>query len=200
MVQASRWGLPANFRKAGLLPNQAGVAALPQAPGFAAVLAGSCSRATLFQLGAARDRVPTLELDPLATPDAEAMTRQALDWADGKLGDVPVVIAASAPPDRVAALQGKLGRDAAGLLVEQTLASVAAGLVAAGVRRMVVAGGETSGAVVSRLGVRQLRIGSESTPGVPWTYAEGYGPPMLLALKSGNFGGRDFFTAAFDAA
>ena len=193
-------GLPANFRRAGLLPEQVDVAALPQAPGHAAVLAGSCSRATLFQLGAARDRVPTLELDPLATPDAGALSRQALDWAQGKLGDIPVVIAASAPPDRIAALQAKLGREAAGLLVEQTLASVAAGLVAAGVRRMVVAGGETSGAVVSRLGVRQLRIGAEIDPGVPWTYAEGDGPPMRLALKSGNFGGRDFFTAAFESA
>ena len=75
---------------------------------------------------------------------------------------------------------------------------VAAGLVDAGVRRMVVAGGETSGAVVSRLGVRKLRIGAEIDPGIPWTFAEGDGPPMRLALKSGNFGRRDFFTAAFD--
>ncbi len=192
-------GLPANFRAAGLLPQQADVAGLPAAPGHAAVLAGSCSRATLFQLGAARDRVPTLELDPLAVPDAQALARQALGWAEGKLGDTPVVIAASAPPDQVAALQAKLGRDAAGTLVEDTLATIAAGLVAAGVRRMVVAGGETSGAVVSRLRVRQLRIGAEIDPGVPWTFAEGDGPAMRLALKSGNFGGRDFFTAAFDA-
>ena len=192
-------GLPANFRAAGLLRERADVTALPAAPGHAAVLAGSCSRATLFQVGAARDRVPTLELDPLATPDAAALARQALQWVDGKLGDAPVVIAASAPPDRVAALQAKLGREAAGLLVEDTLALVAEGLVAAGVRRMVVAGGETSGAVVSRLGVRQLRIGAEIDPGVPWTYAEGSGPAMRLALKSGNFGGRDFFTTAFEA-
>ena len=192
-------GLPGNFRRAGLLPEQADIVALPLAPGYAAVLAGSCSRATLYQLGAARDRVPTLELDPLATPDAGDIARQALAWASGKLGDRPVVITASAPPDRVAALQAKLGRDAAGLLVEETLALVAAGLVDAGVRRMVIAGGETSGAVVSRLGVRRLRIGQEIDPGIPWTYAEGDGPPMRLALKSGNFGRRDFFTAAFDA-
>ncbi len=192
-------GLPANFRAAGLLREDADVAALPAAPGHAAVLAGSCSRATLMQLGAARGQVPTLELDPLATPDAAALARQALGWAAGKLGDTPVVIAASAPPDRVAALQARLGREAAGALVERTMAAIAAGLVAAGVRRLVVAGGETSGAVVSALGVRRLRIGAEIDPGVPWTYAEGDGPPMRLALKSGNFGGRDFFTAAFDA-
>ena len=68
----------------------------------------------------------------------------------------------------------------------------------AGVRRLVVAGGETSGAVVGRLGVKRLRIGAEIDPGVPWTLAEGAGPPMLLALKSGNFGGRDFFLQAFE--
>ena len=134
----------------------------------------------------------------LATPDAAALTAQALDWAKPQLGTVPVVIAASAPPDKVAALQAALGRDAAGALIEDALARIAAGLVEAGVRRMVVAGGETSGSVVSRLGVQRLRIGAEIDPGVPWTYAEGAGPTMLLALKSGNFGGRDFFAGAFE--
>ena len=192
-------GLPENFRRAGLLES-ADPGALPPLEGHAAVLAGSCSRATLFQIGAARDRVPTLELDALATPDAAALAGEALAWAEGKLGERPVVIAASAPPDRVAALQAKLGRAAAGALVEAALAAVAQGLVSRGVRRLVVAGGETSGAVVEALGVRRLAIGSEIDPGVPWTYAEGAGPPMLLALKSGNFGGRDFFLDAFEKA
>ena len=84
-------------------------------------------------------------------------------------------------------------------LIEHALAGIADGLVARGVRRLVVAGGETSGAVVSRLGVRSLRIGEEIDPGVPWTYAEGGATPLLLALKSGNFGGRDFFPKAFAA-
>ena len=190
-------GLPENFRRAGLLGKQ-DAGTLPDAPGAAVVLAGSCSRTTLFQLGAARDRAPTLELDALATPDAAALVAQALEWAEDKLGDTPVVIAASAPPDRVAALQAQLGRDAAGALVEDALAGIAVGLVARGVRRMVVAGGETSGAVVGRLGVKRLRIGAEIDPGVPWTYAEGGGAPLLLALKSGNFGGRDFFMQAFE--
>jgi len=190
-------GLPANFRRAGLLQDvDAGL--LPPVAGASAVLAGSCSRATLFQLGAVRDRVPTLELDPLATPDAAALVTQALAWAEGKLGDTPVVIAASAPPDKVAALQARLGRAAAGTLVEDALAGIAEGLVALGVRRIVVAGGETSGAVVGRLGVKRLRIGAEIDPGVPWTYAEGGVAPLLLALKSGNFGGRDFFLQAFE--
>jgi uncharacterized protein YgbK (DUF1537 family) len=189
-------GLPANFRAAGLLPERADAAALPPAQGLCAVVAGSCSRATLGQIGFARDHAPVLELDALATPDAAALARQALDWADGKLDATrPVVIAASALPERVAALQAKLGREAAGALVEQALATVAEGLVARGVGRLVVAGGETSGAVVQRLGVTSLRIGPEIDPGVPWTFAEPAG--LHLALKSGNFGARDFFLKAF---
>ena len=190
-------GLPENFRRAGLL-GAGDAAVLPMVPGHAAVLAGSCSRATLFQIGSARERLPTLELDPLATPDADGLVRQAMAWAEGRLGDVPVVIAASAPPDRVAALQAQLGREAAGTLVEAAMSGIAESLVARGVRRMVVAGGETSGAVVARLGVRRLRVGGEIDTGVPWTLAEGSGPLMLLALKSGNFGGRDFFMQAFE--
>jgi uncharacterized protein YgbK (DUF1537 family) len=181
-------GLPDNFRASGLLAAGVDPAAMPDVLGHAAVLAGSCSRATLFQIGAAREHIPTLELDPLATPDAAALSQQALQWAEGRLGDTPLVIAASASPERVTALQERLGRDAASTLVEQALAEIAEGLVRAGVRRL----------VVGRLGIRSLRIGPEIDPGVPWTYAEGPGrPAMKLALKSGNFGGRDFFLKAF---
>jgi len=190
-------GLPENFRRDGLLATRGDPGALPMIEGYAAVLAGSCSRATLGQVEAAAGHVPILQLDPLETPDAGTLSLQALEWIDGKLGTVPVVIAASAPPDKVAALQQRLGRDAAGALVEHALAMIADGLFARGVRRLVVAGGETAGAVVSQLGVRSLRIGAEIDPGVPWTYAEGARPPVLLALKSGNFGARDFFLKAF---
>jgi uncharacterized protein YgbK (DUF1537 family) len=190
-------GLPENFRRAGLLPERGDAASLPPMQGMAAVVAGSCSRATLGQIGLARDHVPVLELDALATPDAAALTAQALEWIAGKLSaDRPVVIAASAPPEKVAALQAKLGRDAAGALIETAMAAIAEGLVARGVGRLVVAGGETSGAVVQRLGVTALRIGPEIDPGVPWTFAEPRG--LHLALKSGNFGARDFFLKAFD--
>ncbi|MFN9095067.1 MAG: 3-oxo-tetronate kinase [Alphaproteobacteria bacterium] len=190
-------GLPENFRRAGLLPARGDAASLPAMQGMAAVVAGSCSRATLGQIGLARDHVAVLELDALETPDAAALASQALDWVTGKLAaDRPVVIAASAPPEKVAALQAKLGRDAAGALIEAAMAAIAEGLVARGVGRLVVAGGETSGAVVQRLGVTALRIGPEIDPGVPWTFAEPRG--LHLALKSGNFGARDFFLKAFD--
>jgi uncharacterized protein YgbK (DUF1537 family) len=197
-------GLPENFRRAGLLPERSDAASLPAAEGLCAVVAGSCSRATLGQIGFARDQVPVLELDALATPDAGALARQALSWVEGRLDAArPVVVAASAPPEKVAALQARLGREAAGVLVEHALAEVAEGLVARGVKRLVVAGGETSGAVVQRLGVTSLRIGAEIDPGVPWTYAPlpraaGAAPAGIhLALKSGNFGAREFFLKAF---
>jgi uncharacterized protein YgbK (DUF1537 family) len=191
-------GLPENFRRAGLLAQHRDPGALTSLDGPAAVLSGSCSRATLGQVAFAREHLPVFALDALRVPDAAALADAALAWAADKLGGPPVVIAASAPPDQVAALQQRLGRDAAGALIEQALASIAEGLVARGVRRLVVAGGETSGAVVQRLGVRSLRIGAEIDPGVPWTYAEGSGAPLLLALKSGNFGARDFFLKAFE--
>ena len=189
-------GLPENFRRAGLLPVLADPGALPRVEGAAAVVAGSCSRATLQQIGIARGKVPVLELDALATPDAAVLASQAIEWAKGRLGATPVVIAASATPDRVAALQAKLGRDAAGTLVETALADISEALVRMGVRRLVVAGGETAGAAVTRLKVSSLRIGMEIDPGVPWTYAEGAGEPLLMALKSGNFGAPDFFAKA----
>ena len=191
-------GLPENFHHTGKLPQRSDAAALPSLSGTTAVLAGSCSRATLGQLDHAKKHVPVLQLDPRAMPDAALLTAVARDWMADKIGRTPVVIAASAPPEEVAELQQRLGREAAGALIEQALANIANELVARGVRRMVVAGGETAGAIVSRLGVRSLRIGAEIDPGVPWTFAEGGATPLLMALKSGNFGARDFFLKAFE--
>jgi uncharacterized protein YgbK (DUF1537 family) len=194
-------GLPENFRRAGVLAARDDPGALDPIEGGAAVIAGSCSRMTLRQIETAREALPVLALDAIATPDAAALTRQAIGWADALLaaGETrPLLIAASAPPDKVAALQTLLGREAAATLVETTLADVAAHLVRHGVRRLVVAGGETSGAVVSRLGIRQLRIGDEIDPGVPWTATHTHDGPLHLALKSGNFGAADFFLKAFD--
>ena len=106
-----------------------------------------------------------------------------------------MLIYASAPPAEVAAAQAALGRERAGALIEEALAAIARGLVEAGVRRLVVAGGETSGAVVQALDVRALRIGPQIDPGVPSTVSIG-ARPLALALKSGNFGGVDFFAKA----
>ena len=188
-------GLPENFRRRGLLGSVAEVDAMPEVGGTAAVLAGSCSAATLGQIETFAKTYPVLKLDPVAIAESKTSAADALAWAKPKLASGPVLIYASAPPADVAAIQAKLGRERVGALVEQTLADIAAGLVAAGVRRLVVAGGETSGAVVQRLGVTTLRIGRQIDPGVPWTFSLGE-PRLALALKSGNFGGADFFEKA----
>ncbi len=180
-------GIPALH---GLAPS-AGAAALPAASGTRAVVSGSCSAATNGQVahftaqgGAA------FAIDPLRLAAGEDLVTQALAWARRQLGSRPVLVYATAEPAAVKAVQQQLGVERAGALVEQTLAAITAGLVQAGVKQLVVAGGETSGACVQALGITQLRIGPQIDPGVPWCHAD-------LALKSGNFGGPDFFTRAF---
>jgi len=189
-------GLPENFRRRGLLRTSGGADALPAVGGYAAVIAGSCSAATLAQIEHLKQARPAFAVDPMALAAGDDIVGRALAWARERLGDGLVLIQASAPPEEVARTQQKLGRERAGELVERALAEIAAGLVAAGVRRLVVAGGETSGAVVQRLGVKALRIGPQIDPGVPWT-ATVEEPVLALALKSGNFGAPDFFTRAF---
>ena len=197
-------GLPENFRRRGLLDPHAAADRLPTISGAAAVLSGSCSTATLAQVAHMQAQAPTFTIDPLAAAEGRDVAREALAWARPLLGEQPVLISATAPPEEVAEVQRRLGRDRAGALVEGILAATAQGLVAAGVRRLVVAGGETAGAVVQALGVTGLRIGRQIDPGVPWTVslpaslpARPGTPVLALALKSGNFGGPDFFLRAF---
>jgi uncharacterized protein YgbK (DUF1537 family) len=191
-------GPPENFRQLRLIGDGGGADILPKIGGKAAVLSGSCSQATLAQLAHMRDRAPVFTIDPLAATGGADVAREALGWATDKLGAAPILFAATAPPDQVAAIQQKLGREQAGALVERIMAEIARGLVECGVRRLVVAGGETAGAVVQALGVTGLQIGRQIDPGVPWTVSLGH-PPLALALKSGNFGKPDFFLRAFDA-
>ena len=188
-------GLPANYRKAGLVGENSAADQVPAVTGPALVLSGSCSAATLGQVAEFAKSRPTLPLDPLAIADDPATVDRAIDWAKQKLGDGPALIHASAPPDSVKAVQEKLGRNEAGELVERAMARIAVALIEAGVRRLVVAGGETSGAVVGALGVKGLLIGAQIDPGVPGTVTMGE-RPMALALKSGNFGATDFFAKA----
>ncbi|MFM9843560.1 MAG: 3-oxo-tetronate kinase [Dongiaceae bacterium] len=188
-------GLPENFRRRGLLQSSAAAETMPDVGGTSAILAGSCSAASLGQIETFAKSHPVMKLDPQAIAEGKVTAAQALGWAIPKLSAGPVLIYASAPPEDVAAIQAKLGRERASALVERMLADIAAGLVAKGVRRLVVAGGETSGAVVQRLGVTTLRIGRQIDPGVPWTFSLGE-PRLALALKSGNFGGADFFAKA----
>lgn len=165
--------------------------------GPAACLAGSCSQATLQQIANAERVMPVLHLDPAQIVAGTDEVQRALAWARPRLADGPVLIASSSTPEQVAALQARHGRDAAGHAIEQAMADIAEALVQAGVRRLIVAGGETSGAVVDRLRIPGFLVGAEIAPGVPVLRAVGAAAgDMLLALKSGNFGGPAFFADA----
>ncbi|MEP7099390.1 MAG: 3-oxo-tetronate kinase, partial [Burkholderiales bacterium] len=198
-------GLPAIYAERGWLVPDARAAVLDATSGRAAVLSGSCSLATNAQVQRWRDaKRPAFAIDPRALARHEPVAERALAWAHAQ-GDVPVLVYATASSNDLKAVQSELGAMQAGALVEACLAQIARGLVDRGVRRLIVAGGETSGAVVQALGVTQLRIGAAICPGVPWTQAEGavFNPPLdaplHLALKSGNFGGPDFFDEALRA-
>ncbi|MGP9819044.1 3-oxo-tetronate kinase [Salinarimonas sp. NSM] len=176
-------------------------AALPEVGGPAVVLAGSTSAATRAQLDAAQALMPVLRIDAeAAVADPERALADALAFARETLPSGPAAIATSADPDAVAAVQARFGARIAGAALESLMARIAEHLVALGLRRLVVAGGETSGAVVEALQIKALRIGDEIAPGVPATLALGAPAGALaLALKSGNFGGEDFFARALEA-
>ena len=180
----------------GLAPSvQAARLAAPR--GARAAVSGSCSAATQAQLGDFIARAgAAFAVDPLRLAAGEDVAAQALAWARPRLGDAPVLVYATADAATVRNVQSVLGAAQAGALVEACLARVAQGLVSAGVCQLVVAGGETSGACVQALGIERLRIGPQIDPGVPWCHAEAQA--LHIALKSGNFGGADFFTRAFE--
>ncbi|WP_246475023.1 3-oxo-tetronate kinase [Diaphorobacter ruginosibacter] len=190
--------LPANF---GLEPSsQAG--ALPPAKGLRAIVSGSCSLATNGQVrhfiengGAA------MALDPLRIAAGADVVGEVLAWAGPLLANGPVLVYSTAQSDAVKSVQSRLGVEEAGAMVERTVAAIARGLVEQGVRQLVVAGGETSGACVQALQIAQMQIGSQIDPGVPWCHAHSPAAGaegLHVTLKSGNFGGEDFFTRAFE--
>lgn len=184
-------GLPANF---GIAPNPRS-AELPKANGSKAIVSGSCSRATNQQVADFIARgLPAFLLDPLSLLENDKKIQEVLAWAQAKLPEGPVLIYSTAAPEALKRIQQQLGVQQAGELVEQALADIAKGLVALGVGQLIVAGGETSGAVVQALGMHQLQIGQQIDPGVPWCAGNG----IHITLKSGNFGSPDFFTKAFD--
>jgi len=189
-------GLPQNFRRAGLLPAVPVAPELPRVPGPALVLSGSCSQATLAQVSDWSATRPAYRVDPMRVARGEAVAAEAAAFArDAQARGETALVYASASPDEVRAVQQQLGRDEAGAMIERTLAEVARAMRESGTRRFVVAGGETSGAVVQALDVRALRIGPQIDPGVPWTETV-ENEPVALTLKSGNFGALDFFAKA----
>ena len=188
-------GIAEHHRRAGRLSHAATAAVLPRVTGHAAVLSGSCSEATNNQVAHWMQSRPAFCIDPLKLAAGTPVVEDAVAWAQAQVSKEPVLIYATSTPQEVKAVQRELGVERAGALVEEALARIAKGMVAAGVRKLVVAGGETSGAVVGALGIRSLRIGPQIDPGVPWTESLD-AEPIALALKSGNFGSTDFFSKA----
>jgi 3-dehydrotetronate 4-kinase len=188
-------GLPANF---GIAASEA-ASRLPAAAGARAVVSGSCSQATNRQVQAfIASGGRAIALDPVRIASGDDVVAHTLAWAEPLLAKGPVLVYSTAEPGAVRAVQGRLGTEEAGAMVERALASIARGLVDLGVRQLVVAGGETSGACVQALGIGQLQIGPQIDPGVPWCWGrDGADRPLHLALKSGNFGTDDFFGKAF---
>lgn len=190
-------GLPDLFRKSGQMDERTAPLSWP-AEGYGAVISGSCSQATNGQVAVMAQTHAAHALSPAAlAKDAAGEVARAVDFVVSNRADGPALIYSTAPPEELADVQAKLGQDEASQLIETAMGDIARQLVDGGVTRLVVAGGETSGAVVTALGLDTLAIGPEIDPGVPWTLSLG-DPALALALKSGNFGGPDFFTKAFE--
>lgn len=186
--------LAAHLRRTGAFEAAAPDAGGPPSAGYAAVIAGSCSTATLAQIDEMRRTYPAITVDPARLAAGHDVVAETLAWAAPRMPDGPVLIYSSAPPEQAARTRQALGEHN-GELIERTLGQIAHGLRRHGLTRLVVAGGETSGAIASALSVRSLVVGAEIEPGVPVTWSTS--PPALgLVLKSGNFGSRTFFRSA----
>ena len=201
--------LPALFRVRGWLKEDDQVVFPKPPPGKQLILSGSCSSMTQQQVAAQTLLAPSFKIDPLSLARNGQLT-EARSWLVQSLADssastentnaaaTPIVYA-TADSEAVAAAQNELGAEKAGEIVEKALATLAQDGIEHGVRQLVVAGGESSGAVAQALAIDSLRVGAEIAPGVPWTYADLGDETLAIALKSGNFGGEHFFNEAFVA-
>ncbi|MBO1907696.1 four-carbon acid sugar kinase family protein [Microvirga sp. 3-52] len=191
-------GLPAAYRQSEGPTTPSSSKGFDAPAGRSIILAGSCSSATREQVRTAHDAgMPALRLDAMDLASGAMTAQNALDWLKTQPTNGPALIYSTATPEEVQAVQGRLGRMNAGEIVERTLAEIAKALPSLGFTRLIVAGGETSGAVVNALDVDALAIGPEIDPGVPWTRSLA-GIDLALALKSGNFGTPDFFLKAWN--
>ncbi|MEO8667308.1 MAG: 3-oxo-tetronate kinase [Bauldia sp.] len=192
-------GLPENFRRAGLLPPRPAGTGFSAPAGGAVILSGSCSQQTRRQVEVAiTGGLRSIKVDPVAIADGSMTADAAVAFVAADPGEKPPLVYSSADPAAVKAAQETLGKAHAGTIVEEFLAEVATRLADKGFSRFIVAGGETSGAVVAALGVRAFEIGPEIDPGVPWVLSRGAERPVAMALKSGNFGSDDFFLKAWE--
>ena len=189
-------GLPQNYRDQGLIEN-AEASTMPEVFGKTLVIAGSCSMATRAQINHVKNKWPIYKVDPVSVIRSNTLMDDIADWVLKQPGNLPVLIYSSADPLEVAAVQKEYGGAKIGELIEKLYGELSVRMVSAGFTRLIVAGGETSGAVAGALGIKSLRIGPEIDPGVPWTESVNTAP-IALALKSGNFGCEAFFEKASD--
>lgn len=185
-------GLPQNFRDRGLLSNEK--VSFPAVSGPGVALCGSCSSASVKQVAHYLIDRPGLAIDPGALMTGRMDVAHALDWIESRKDHDPMVYS-TADPSAVSGAQATFGRETVALTIERFFGDLAQSLADSGTRRIVVGGGETSGAVVEALRLHSLQIGAEIDPGVPALIADRNGP-IGIALKSGNFGSHDFFTKA----
>lgn len=163
------------------------------------VLSGSCSTATREQVRRLAEHVPSRAVEPLRLAEHPAELTNLIDWAREQSRRGSVLLFSTDRPESVHAVQTQLGREKAAALLDHAFGQIASALAANGARTFVVAGGETAGAVLESLDVAMIEFGDDVAPGVPWTYSidpEGF----TFALKSGNFGGPDFFLKALEEA
>ena len=159
------------------------------------ILSGSCSEMTIIQVKNVIQRgAAAFQLDPIDL--AENGVKKVLDWLSSQDFTKNIIIYATSDPDTVKKVQAELGVDMAGKIVEQGLSECAIAARELGIKNFIIAGGETSGAITKALNVRQLDIGIEIAPGVPWTFSGKRNNQIALSLKSGNFGSEEFFTEA----
>ncbi|MEO1524533.1 MAG: 3-oxo-tetronate kinase [Planctomycetota bacterium] len=173
----------------------------PLGGGRTVILAGSCSDATRTQIGAFATRYPVHRFNATTDSNADELASRALDWCRdqwAQTSEVPLLICSGEDAQSVKRAQQAMGVDASSRQIEHAFAAIARGLMDFRVQRIVVAGGETSGAVTSAIHIRVVRIGSEIAPGVPWITSI-HPPHLTLALKSGNFGGPRFFLEVTEA-
>jgi uncharacterized protein YgbK (DUF1537 family) len=189
---------PALWRERGWLDDAPPKRPLPAVEGPGVVLAGSCAERTLEQLAAFEQARPVHRIDIASVGSVEAAVEQALDWAGTHLDDGPIAIATSAGPEQVGTAQARHGREGAACFAEAILGRLSVELRRRGVRRFLVAGGETSGSVVEQLGVDRLRIGAYQGPGIARATTE-EGEIVALSLKSGKLGPPDMFLPTLES-
>lgn len=188
---------PSVWRARGYISQAMARRELPAIQGAGVVLAGSCAERTIEQLDHFERSFPVLRLDLANADSAEQLVEQAFSWAAPLLDHGPVAISSSARPEAVQAAQARHGREGAAAMAEAVMGTLAVRLLGCGVRRFVVAGGETSGSVVERTGIKRLTVGAYGGPGIGNATAD---HPMAVGfcLKSGKLGPVDLFLTALE--